>query len=183
MTLSRSTDIDVCSFEYCFKQPFIKSASPNPFPLTGTLILKGSDFSTSFDVFSIVLIFPQVIVSSYTHDEIILQIPYICNISTTIFQTFLIIANQSSNVYELNFGPPSVKYHPVPLSPSGETIRINGTNFSKLFNCFDTASIEFSVSSATFEISTTDTMEVTTGELFGITEFVIVVEYFVDFNF
>ncbi|KAL0232537.1 hypothetical protein GEMRC1_011284 [Eukaryota sp. GEM-RC1] len=52
-----------------------------------------------------------------------------------------------------------------------------------MFNCFDTSFVQFSVNSATFEVSSMDTMEVTTGYLFGAKEFTIFVEYFVDFNF
>ncbi|KAL0245256.1 hypothetical protein GEMRC1_009335 [Eukaryota sp. GEM-RC1] len=52
--------------------------------------------------------FPQAEVRNYTHEQIILHIPYICNITSTEFDVFLIIGNQSSNSYELNFGPPRV---------------------------------------------------------------------------
>ncbi|KAL0245092.1 hypothetical protein GEMRC1_009172 [Eukaryota sp. GEM-RC1] len=183
MVISRSTDVETVFFHYCFKQPFIESVSPNPFPLTGKLILKGSDFSTNFEFFSLLSSFPQVDVFNYTHDEIILDIPYICDINSTKFEIVLVIGNQSSNSYQLNFGPPRVTYQPVPLSPTGETILLHGPNFSKMFNCFPNSYIEFAVSTASFNISSDSEMTVRSGELYGSTEFVILIEFFKDFNF
>ncbi|KAL0228779.1 hypothetical protein GEMRC1_013399 [Eukaryota sp. GEM-RC1] len=136
MIISRSTDSEKVYCQYCFKRPFIQSVTPNPFPLTGSLILKGTDFSTSFELLSIVSQFPQISISEYTHEEILLNVTYVCNTSSTPFEIFLVIGNQSSNSYQLNFGPPIVSYHPVPLSPFGENIYIYGPNFGKMFTVF-----------------------------------------------
>ncbi|KAL0244241.1 hypothetical protein GEMRC1_008326 [Eukaryota sp. GEM-RC1] len=139
MIISRSTDFEQLFFKYCFKRPFIQSVTPNPFPLTGSLILKGSDFSTNFEFFSITSEFPQTGISNYLEDEIILDIPYICNITSSTFEILLIIGNQTSNRYSLNFGPPIFSYQPVPLSPSGETILLHVTSFvarNTHFVCF-----------------------------------------------
>ncbi|KAL0244224.1 hypothetical protein GEMRC1_008309 [Eukaryota sp. GEM-RC1] len=180
MVISRSTDTETLFFHYCFKQPIIHSVTPNPFPLTGSLTLKGSDFSTNFEFFSLLSSFPQVDVFNYTHDEIILDVHYICDINSTKFEIDLIIGNQSSTSYQLSFRPPKVIYQPVPLSPTGETILLHYRNFSKMFNCFHNSYIEFAVSTATFNISSDSEMTVITGELYGSTEFVIFIE---DFNF
>ncbi|KAL0229341.1 hypothetical protein GEMRC1_013959 [Eukaryota sp. GEM-RC1] len=183
MIISRSTDLEMVFFHYCFKQPSIQSVTPNPFPLTGSLLITGSDFSTNFEFLSVLSNFPQTVVSNYTHDEIILHVPYICNITSTKFEIFLIIGNQSSNSFQLNFGPPIVAYKPVPLSPSGEIIDLFDTNFSKMFNCFSNSSIEFSIDYSTFQILSDDDMNVITGDLYGLTEFVIAIEFFNEFNF
>ncbi|KAL0245023.1 hypothetical protein GEMRC1_009103 [Eukaryota sp. GEM-RC1] len=181
MIISRSTDFEISFFKYCFKRPFIQSVTPNPFPLTGSLILTGSDFSTNFEFLSIVSEFPQADVSNYTHDEIILAIPYICNITSTPFEILLIIGNQTSNLYQLNFGTPIVSYQPVPLSPSGETILLEGPYFAKIFNCSHYSAMEFSLDSASdFKITNNNEISITTGELYGLTEFSIIVQLFSD---
>ncbi|KAL0244289.1 hypothetical protein GEMRC1_008374 [Eukaryota sp. GEM-RC1] len=180
MIISRSTDFEQLFFKYCFKRPFIQSVTPNPFPLTGSLILTGSDFSTNFEFFSVVSNFPPTIVSNYTHDEIILDVPYICNITSTTFEILLIIGNQTSNSFELVFGPPIVSYQPVPLSPSGETILLEGPYFAKIFNCFSNSNLQFSVVNVSFVTSNYNEIVVTTGEFYGLTELVILVEYLHD---
>ncbi|KAL0244642.1 hypothetical protein GEMRC1_008724 [Eukaryota sp. GEM-RC1] len=163
MVLSRLTDAEILYFKYCFKRAHIQTSFPNPFPLTGLLTITATDFSTNFEFFAILSSFSQAELRNYTHEEIILHIPYICNITSTEFDVYLIIGNQSSNSYQLNFGPPRVTYQPIPLSPSGETILLRDSNFSKMLNCYHNSSIEFSVSSATFEIVLDDEVNVRTG--------------------
>ncbi|KAL0246917.1 hypothetical protein GEMRC1_008123 [Eukaryota sp. GEM-RC1] len=183
MSISRSTDIEVVHFNYCFRQPYIQSISPNPFPLSGSLILKGSDFSTNFEYLSIIANRPQVVIVNYTHDEVIITIPYICHITSNNFEIFLVIGNQMSNSFQLTFGPPFLTYQPVPLSPSGGIILLNGVNFSKMLNCFYNSSIEFSVGASTVEVQSAHDMTIETGDLDGVTQFVIYVEFFRELNF
>ncbi|KAL0229352.1 hypothetical protein GEMRC1_013970 [Eukaryota sp. GEM-RC1] len=181
MIISRSTDSSIISFSYCFKKPTILSVSNDPFPLHGHISIFGSDFSTSFEFFSLSFSFPQVIVNNHTHNEITLYVPYICDISSNKFDIYLIVGNQTSNLFVLTFAPPEVSYQPIPLSPSGELILFDGPNFSKMYQCFHNSSLDLSVSSASYEIIDENEIEILTGDLYGITEFVISVQFFPQF--
>ncbi|KAL0245319.1 hypothetical protein GEMRC1_009398 [Eukaryota sp. GEM-RC1] len=173
MVLSRSTDSSIISFDHCFKKPVILSVSTDPFHLHGHISIYGSDFSTSFEYFSLSFRFSQVVINNFTHDEISLYIPYICDINSDILNIYLIVGNQTSNLFQLNLAPPQASYLPAPpLSPSGG---INSANWALFFK-------NLSVQSATYEIIDEDELQISTSDLYGITEFVILVEFFPQFT-
>ncbi|KAL0242404.1 hypothetical protein GEMRC1_004967 [Eukaryota sp. GEM-RC1] len=172
LVLSRSTDSSIISFTYCFKKPVISFVSPYPFFLNGELSIIGQDLSTSFDYSSLVSEIASTRVDSHFHEEIVHYIPFVCSVETNIFHVFLIIGNQTSNVYQLELAAPRHGFLPLVLSPSGNLLRIFGTNLGKMFNCFDNSTIQMSGAAAQVQAVTTDEVSISTGDLVGLRRFI-----------
>ncbi|KAL0245050.1 hypothetical protein GEMRC1_009130 [Eukaryota sp. GEM-RC1] len=177
MFVSRSTDSSIIYFTYCFKKPVISFVSPYPFLLNGELSIIGKDLSTSFDYSSLVSEIASTRVSNHSHEEIVHYIPYVCSVESNIFNVYVIIGNQTSNVFQLQLIAPRHGVFPLVLSPSGNILRIFGSYFGQMFNCFSNSTIQMSGSSAVVQDLTTNEMIIYTGELVGLNRFITRIEF------
>ncbi|KAL0245064.1 hypothetical protein GEMRC1_009144 [Eukaryota sp. GEM-RC1] len=177
MLISRSTDSSQISFTYCFKKPVISSVSPHPFFLNGELSIIGQDLSTNFDYSSLVSKIASTRVSNHSHEEIVHYIPYVCSVESNIFNVYVIIGNQTSNVFQLHLAAPRHNYFPFILSPAGNLLRLFGTNFGKMFECFDNSTIQMSGYASQLEQVTTDELIISTGEIAGLSQFITEIKF------
>ncbi|KAL0242461.1 hypothetical protein GEMRC1_005024 [Eukaryota sp. GEM-RC1] len=177
MVISRSTDSSIISFTYCFKKPFISFVSPYPFFLNGELSIIGQDFSTSFEFSSLVSDISSTRVANHSHEEIGHYIPYVCSVESNIFNVYVIIGNQTSNVFQLHLAAPRHNFFPFVLSPAGNILRLFGTNFGKMFDCFGNSTIQMSGYASQLEQVTTDELTISTGTIAGLSQFITEVQF------
>ncbi|KAL0244749.1 hypothetical protein GEMRC1_008831 [Eukaryota sp. GEM-RC1] len=177
IVLSRPTDSIIVSFTYCFKKPFISSISLYPFFLNGELSIIGHDLSTSFDYSSLVDEIASTRVANHSHEEIVHYIPYVCYVESNIFNVYVIIGNQTSNVFQLHLAAPRHNFFPFILSPSGNILRLFGTNFGKMFDCFVNSTIQMSGYASQLVEVTTDELTISTGEIAGLSQFITEIKF------
>ncbi|KAL0244747.1 hypothetical protein GEMRC1_008829 [Eukaryota sp. GEM-RC1] len=177
MMISRSTDSSIISFTYCFKKPVISFVSPYLFFLNGELSIIGHDLSTSFDYSSLVSEIASTRVANHSHEEIVHYIPYVCSVESNIFNVYVIIGNQTSNVVQLHLTAPRHDYFPFILSPAGNLLRLFGTNFGKMFECFDNSTIQMSGYASQLEQVTIDELTISTGEIAGLSQFITEIKF------
>ncbi|KAL0244883.1 hypothetical protein GEMRC1_008965 [Eukaryota sp. GEM-RC1] len=182
MMISRSTDSSIISFTYCFKKPVISFVSPYPFFLNGELSFIGKDLSTSFDYSSLVSEIASTRVSNHSHEEIVHYIPYVCSVESNIFNVYVIIGNQTSNVFQLHLAAPRHDYFPLVLSPAGNLLRLFGTNFGKMFQCFTNSTIQMSGYASQIDTIIVDEILISTGEIAGLSQFVTEIDFTTDIS-
>ncbi|KAL0244386.1 hypothetical protein GEMRC1_008470 [Eukaryota sp. GEM-RC1] len=118
----------------------------------------------------------------HSHEEIVHYIPYVCSVESNIFNVFLIIGNQSSNVFQLHLSAPRHDFFPLVLSPSGNILRLFGASFGKMFECFANSSIQMSGHSSQLQAIRRDELLIFTGNLVGLKQFITQIEFTTDIS-
>ncbi|KAL0249575.1 hypothetical protein GEMRC1_004805 [Eukaryota sp. GEM-RC1] len=116
-------------------------------------------------------------VTTHSHEQIVHYTPYVCKVENNIFDVYVIIGNQSSNVFQLKLTSPRHGLFPLVLSPSGNYFRIFGPNFGKMYECFVNSTIQMSGYEAELITVTTDELVISTGILVGLRRFTTHIEF------
>ncbi|KAL0216551.1 hypothetical protein P9112_008735 [Eukaryota sp. TZLM1-RC] len=125
--VKRSLDNILTFWTFCYQAPFIESVMPNRFQLHDFIYINGSNFfinETLLDLsFGNSVI--DFVVSVINHDQILLKISNLCNPTIGQVPLFIVISNQPSNVYFLDFEFTDYELLPSILFPLDHELSIN----------------------------------------------------------